>query len=154
MRYCFEQHANLVAELNATVGPQNFSTVLEFQPLPSYFIEIGVRRGRNILGLDQNPYNRLYYALGASLLTPDSVKMFPQAYQIVAAANEKVTAFAKSLGSDDRFIYLPYADATQDVLGSYGETNVQYMRQVAKTYDPEGFFQRRVPGGFKLDRAA
>ena len=43
-----------------------------------------------------------------------------------------------------------YADASQDVLGSYGEVNVRKMLAVLRKYDPEGIFQKRVPGGFKL----
>lgn len=152
VRYCFERHASLVADLNATLGPQGFSTILEFQPLPTYFAEIGVQKGGNMLGLERNPRNKLYFALGATLLTPESVKQLPQIYQKVAAAATSVTTFAKSIGCDDDFIYLPYADATQDALGSYGSANVQHMKKVAKSYDPNGFFQRRVPGGFKLDR--
>lgn len=151
MRYCFEQHISLVAELNATLGPQNFSTLLEFQPLPSYFADIGVQNGGNMLGLERNNRNRLYFALGVTLLTPDSVERLPEAYQ-VAATVQRVLAFAKSLGSNEDFIYLPYADAAQDALGSYGATSVQHIRQVSKDYDPERFFQRRVPGGFKIDR--
>lgn len=152
VRYCFEQHVNLVADLNATLGPQNFSTILEFQPLPAYFAEIGVQKGGNMLGLDRSPHNRLYFALGATLLTPDAVSKLPQIYQKVAATVQKVEAYAASIGSNEEFIYLPYADASQNPLGSYGAANVQYMKQVAKDYDSKGFFQRRVPGGFKIDR--
>ena len=105
-----------------------------------------------MLGLDRTPRNKLYFALGVMVSTPESVKRIPQIYQMVAAATTSVVTYAKSIGSDEDFIYLPYADATNDALGSYGVTNVQYMKQVAKTYDSKGFFQRRVPGGFKLDR--
>lgn len=152
MRYCFEQHVSLVADLNATLGSQNFSTILEFQPLPSYFADIGVQKGGNMLGLERNPRNKLYYALGVTLLTPDSVSRLPQTYQKVAAAVQKVQKFAESVGSKEDFIYLPYADASQDPLGSYGAANVRHIRQVSKAYDSQGFFQRRVPGGFKIDR--
>lgn len=105
-----------------------------------------------MLGLDRNPRNRLYFALGATLLTPDAISKLPLVYQKVSATVQKVEAYAKSIGSNEEFIYLPYADATEDPLGSYGAANVQHMKQVAKDYDSEGFFQRRVPGGFKIDR--
>lgn len=152
VRYCFEQHASLAADLNATLGPQNFSTILEAQPLPSYFAEISVQKGGNMLGLERSPRNKLYFALGATLLTEESVKQFPQVYQKIAAAKQKIKAYAGSLGSNEDFIYLPYADATQDPIGNYGSDNVNFMKQVAKKYDPNGFFQSRVPGGFKIDR--
>lgn len=152
VQYAFEAHAKLCAELNATLGPQAFSTILEFQPLPTYFAEIGVQKGGNMLGLDRSSRNRLYFALGVTLLTPDAVKQVPQVYQMSAAAATSISTYAKSIGLSDDFIYLPYADATQDALGSYGAANVAHMKQVAKTYDPNGFFQERVPGGFKISR--
>lgn len=105
-----------------------------------------------MLGLEGNNRNRLYFALGVTLLTPDSVSKLPQAYQTVATTVQKILAFAESVGSNEDFIYLPYADATQDALGSYGAASVQHMKQASKDYDPQRFFQRRVPGGFKIDR--
>lgn len=152
VHYLFEQHDDLVSDLNATLGPQNFSTIIEMQPLPTYFVEHGIQKGGNVLGLDQNLHNRLYFSLGATLLTPDSVKQLPLVYQKVAAASRRVEVFAQSVGSGEKFQYLPYADASQNPLGSYGAANVQFLKQVAKAYDPDGFFQRMVPGGFKIDR--
>jgi hypothetical protein len=61
--------------------------------------------------------------------------------------------FAKSVGADNPWIYLDYAFATQDPLASYGEDNLQKIRDVAKKYDPEGVFQTMVPGGFKVSKA-
>lgn len=152
VRKVFQEHDDLVKDLNSTFGPQNFSTILEFQPLPTYYTDISVQRGGNMLGLDKNPHNRLYYALGTTLLTPASLAQVPQVYQKVAAAVQRIDAFAKSVGGYDPFEYLPYADAAQDPLGSYGADNVKYIRQVAQRYDPDSFFQRRVPGGFKISR--
>lgn len=105
-----------------------------------------------MLGLDRSSHNRLYFAMGVTLLTPDAIEQIPQVYQLSAAAATSVTTYAESVGLNDDFIYLPYADASQDALGSYGAANVAYMKQVAKTYDPNSFFQDRVPGGFKISR--
>lgn len=151
-RYIFQEHDALVKDLNTTLGPQNFTTILEFQPLPAYYADIGVQRGGNMLGLQRNPRNRLYYALGATMLSPASVAQVPQVYQKITAAVQRIDAFAKSAGGYEEFEYLPYADSSQNPLGSYGAVNVKFMKQVAKRYDPEGFFQRRVPGGFKISR--
>jgi hypothetical protein len=154
VHYLWDQHAQLVADLNTTLGPQNFSTLVEIQPLASYLPGISAQKGRNMLGLEQNPGNKLYFSLGATLLTASSVAQLPQVYQKVAAASQRVATFAKSIGSGDDFVYLPYADASQNPLGSYGADNVQTMKKVAEEYDPEGFFQLRVPGGFKLNRVS
>lgn len=147
----FDQHEQLIADLNATLGG-NFSTMIELQPLPKYFAEIGVRTGGNMLGLEQDPRNKLYFALAVTLTSAETVAKQPQVLQHVLAAIQRVKAYAKSVGGDEQFVYLPYAKALQDPLGSYGADNVRYMKEVSERYDPERCFQRRVPGGFKLDR--
>lgn len=48
------------------------------------------------------------------------------------------------------FEYLNYAAPFQDPLGSYGAHNLQFLRDVAGRYDPDGFFREALPGGFKL----
>ncbi|KAI9155705.1 FAD-binding domain-containing protein [Paramyrothecium foliicola] len=152
MRFCIEQHNSLVEDLKATLGPKNFSTILDFQPFPSYFAEIGVQRGGNMLGIERKPRNRIIFILGVTLKTEDSISQYPQVYQKVSAVIQRVTAYAKSVGSYEEFRYLPYADTTQDPIGSYGPANIKHIRKVASKYDPYGFFQDRVPGGFKISR--
>lgn len=53
-------------------------------------------------------------------------------------------------GSASEFLYLNYADQTQDVITGYGEGNRRELRRVSRVYDPEGVFQKAVVGGFKL----
>ncbi|EMD91541.1 hypothetical protein COCC4DRAFT_129423 [Bipolaris maydis ATCC 48331] len=151
LRYCFEQHIELIASLNATVG-KNFSTIIEMQPLPTYFSDISVQKGGNMLGLEQDGRNKLYFAMAVILTTPETIKLKPQVFQILSATVQKVITYAKTVQASEEFIYLPYAKAGQDPLGSYCSNNVHYMKEVSKHYDPERFFQRMVPGVFKIDR--
>lgn len=67
-----------------------------------------------------------------------------------AAMTAKLKQFSIDQGTDVDLVYMNYAGVTQDVLGSYGAETLEYMKNVAKKYDPEGWFQRMVPGGFKL----
>ena len=67
-------------------------------------------------------------------------------------ALEKLNAYAKLVGGDNEYIYLNYADGTQDPLSSYGHKNVDFIRRVAKEYDHAGVFQKQVPGGFKISQ--
>ncbi|KAF7531293.1 hypothetical protein G7054_g8995 [Neopestalotiopsis clavispora] len=152
LRYCFEEHASIVKDLKVSIGSESFSTIMDFQPFPSYFANISVEKGGNMLGLERDPRNKVVVALGVSLLGADSREQYPMVLQKVTAVNERIVAFAKSLGSSQEFVYLPYADARQDPIGSYGAANVEHIRQVANKYDPDGFFQHRVPGGFKVSR--
>lgn len=72
----------------------------------------------------------------------------------LAAMTAKLKAFVTENGKAAELVYLNYAFADQDPLGSYGPENVKFMKDVAARYDPEGFWQTRVPGGFKLSRVA
>ena len=51
-------------------------------------------------------------------------------------------------GLETGYIYLNYAHAGQNVFGE-GERK-RSLQVISKKYDPEGIFQRCVPGGFKL----
>ncbi len=63
---------------------------------------------------------------------------------------EQCATAARELRLDNPYVDLTHAYATQDPLGSYGADNLARLRSTAKKYDPEGVFQKLVPGGFKL----
>jgi hypothetical protein len=86
------------------------------------------------------------------LASPESVKQQPQVLQRLLAAIEKIRGFAESVGGSEEFVYPPYAKALQDLLGSHGADNVSFVKEVSRRYDPKRFFQRMVPGSFKIDR--
>jgi hypothetical protein len=48
------------------------------------------------------------------------------------------------------FTFMNYSSQFQDPISSYGEVNKLRLQEVSKKYDPEGVFQKLVPGGFKL----
>ncbi|KAL9126102.1 MAG: hypothetical protein Q9217_004802 [Psora testacea] len=52
-----------------------------------------------------------------------------------------------------QFVYLNYANKTQDPIQGYGAQNKGRLQAVSKKYDPLGLFQKGVPGGFKLFNA-
>ena len=61
---------------------------------------------------------------------------------IRAQAVEKRTALS--------FVFLNYSLNFQDPIGSYGAENKRKLQEVSRKYDPDGLFQKGVPGGFKL----
>jgi hypothetical protein len=126
--------------------------MIEMQPLPAYLSDISVQKGGNMLGLERDGRNKLYFAMAVTLTAPETIKLQPQVFQMLSITVQKVLAYAKAVGSSEDFIYLPYAKASQNPLGSYGSDNVRYMKEVSKRYDPKRFFQHMVPGGFKIDR--
>ncbi|KAF5873791.1 putative fad- protein [Botrytis fragariae] len=65
---------------------------------------------------------------------------------LMSAIEEKT----KEAGVYNSFKYLNYAASWQNPLGSYGDKGKENLLSVKKTYDPQGLFQKGVPGGFKL----
>jgi len=63
---------------------------------------------------------------------------------------EEIDKATKAAGLFHRFKYLNYVAPFQDPIGSYGPASKAQLQAVSKKYDPEGFFQAGVPGGFKL----
>lgn len=65
---------------------------------------------------------------------------------------EDVGALAEQMGLAHRFIFPNYAWPSEEVMKSYGEDRLAFLRQVARKWDPEGFFQGQFVGGFKIDK--
>lgn len=65
----------------------------------------------------------------------------------------ELNKYARDAGKFNEYIYLNYADGSQNPLHGYGNDNVEYIRDVAQRYDPDGVFQNQVPGGFKVTQA-
>ncbi|RAH47117.1 FAD-binding oxidoreductase [Aspergillus brunneoviolaceus CBS 621.78] len=63
----------------------------------------------------------------------------------------RVKHYARERALNVEYLYMPYASEFQNVLESYGSENLDRLRKVASTYDPEGFFQTQTPGYFKLN---
>jgi len=59
-----------------------------------------------------------------------------------------VEAAARAEGRQTEYVYLNYAHSGQKVFGE-GD-RLDRLKDVSKRYDPDGIFQRCVPGGFKL----
>ncbi|KAI0435699.1 FAD-binding domain-containing protein [Xylaria telfairii] len=134
---------------NATVRSMQFPAdvrwSIAFEPLPTVFTQQGEER--NVLGTSKADGNGVVLLAGASWTDPNSAQ-FGQALgpKIVKAMDDT----AAKAGGLHRFRYLNYADPNQDVLGSYGEDNLAFLRATSRRYDPHGVFQKQVPGGFKL----
>lgn len=60
--------------------------------------------------------------------------------------------YAASVKGTVPWVYLNYADSTQDPLKSYGTTNVNFIKKVAAKYDPKAIFQNKVPSGWKISK--
>ncbi|KAH8724638.1 hypothetical protein GQ44DRAFT_727706 [Phaeosphaeriaceae sp. PMI808] len=63
---------------------------------------------------------------------------------------KQISYYAKSIGANNSYLYLGYADGAQGRVTSYGMDNVQKMKTAGEKYDPSGVFQNLVSGGFKI----
>ncbi|KAI6876293.1 hypothetical protein KC338_g357 [Hortaea werneckii] len=122
-----------------------------YQPIPPTFGKDSVAHGGNVLGLDRFDETLILYEPYLSWTNAEQDVLFKGQAKWL---RDELAAFAKSIGADNEYIYLDYADADQDPLGSYGEENVRKMKVAAKKYDPKGVFQKLQPGGFKLSKVA
>lgn len=143
-----ELHAKMVEELKAAFSDGQFVTQCLFQPLPKIFAEYSVRAGGNVFGLERYPHDGIILLATIAVPTADKTDL---AYAKVKTWVQEVKEFAQTIddGLAD-WIYLNYADKSQDVLASYGADNVRFMKDVAHKYDPQQVFQKLCPGGFKL----
>ncbi|KAI1259890.1 hypothetical protein F5Y18DRAFT_432862 [Xylariaceae sp. FL1019] len=71
-------------------------------------------------------------------------------YDMMKSTVERVRSMTVEHQTALDFIYLNYAADFQDPIGSHGAENKEKLQDVSRRYDPEGLFQKRVPGGFKL----
>ncbi|KAI7271105.1 hypothetical protein KC345_g7290 [Hortaea werneckii] len=114
------------------------------QPMPPTFGKDSIAHGGNVLGLERFDETLILYEPCLSWTCPEQDDLFNGQAKCV---RDELAAFAKSISADNEFIYLDYADADQNPLGSYGEENVRKMKAAAKKYDPTGVFQQLQPGG-------
>lgn len=72
------------------------------------------------------------------------------------AANDwvdRIQEWTNVHGTSSPFELLPYSAPFQDPLGSYGVSNLKFLQDVAKKYDPKEVFQKFAPGDFRVSKA-
>ena len=141
----------LVTAANSTLFgfdvPGGSSWGVSFEPLPTAFVAPGA--GRNVLGTSPLDGNSMI-VLGGPIWFVDSLNTTTQMREMSKKVLEAMNNVARSMGGLKKFQYANYADTGQEVVGSYGSGNVEFLKKVSAEYDPKSVFQERVPGGFKL----
>lgn len=126
---------------------ENILLSFTLQPYPATLLQKSATEGGNVLGMGPE----LGSLVSILFLTfwenkEDDEKVLSTLRAALAAIDRDAEA-RKTLVP---FKYLNYADTIQDPIGSYGSTNVSKLQDASRKYDPEGLFQRGVPGGWKL----
>jgi hypothetical protein len=150
MREIVEYHGDLVANLKKAIGPDTFTTFLFFEPTPAFIGNISRAAGGNMLGLEDVQDNYIVYVFGIAVNGTAAQAAIAQRETSVLTA--RVKGLSQEKDDDMDFVYMNYADASQDPIGSYGGGNIQYIRDVAQLYDPRGVFQTKFSQGFKVSR--
>jgi hypothetical protein len=120
-----------------------------FQPLPKHPKGTTVE---NIMGHDKNlPTDSILFEARITL-PAEQATLGGIAQHIVGQGIEDLRRFSAAQEDHSTFLYMNYAHPEQDVISSYGEDNLEFLKSTAQKYDPEGFFQRRVTGGWKVSR--
>lgn len=143
-----ELHATFVSDLLKEIPAADLGTQNLFQPIPRLFIDNGVSRGGNVLGIDRIEGNSLLWLLACTVKTAKQEALLFKKASAFSAALEK---YAKSVGGLREWRYLNYVDPSQkSPILSYGSDNVKFLQKVSAKYDPTGFFQKNRKAGFKL----
>ncbi|KAI6519939.1 hypothetical protein MCOR05_010964 [Pyricularia oryzae] len=149
MAYAVETYLSMVKELEAEPS-LGFTAQCVFQCLSVEQFRQAAASGGNVLGLEDRSENLVLF-LGMVAYKNPKLKKLVDAKMTTWV--DSIKTFAVENGADDEFLFLNYADLSQNPLGSYGDKNIAFMEEVASKYDPNGVFQQNMPGGFKLSNA-
>ncbi|KAF2033559.1 FAD-binding domain-containing protein [Setomelanomma holmii] len=127
----------------------DFVTQCMFQSIPTVFSKHSVERGGNVLGLDKVETNSIMLLFNIAVKTADEEAL---ARPLLASYGKQMQDFAASKNGLVDWQFMNYADREQDPLASYGSENVEKIRAAARKVDPQGIFQTKAPGGFKISR--
>ncbi|KAK8052407.1 hypothetical protein PG993_003792 [Apiospora rasikravindrae] len=151
MKKACDVHEALVADLKSHVTDGNFITNCIFQPIPRTVSQRTAAAGGNIMGTERIASDAVLFQLAVMTKTAEQARWaHPELKQCVEEIRDYAAKEVEGGGGLMDWVYMNYADASQDVIGSYGVKNVEEMRRVAGRYDPEQVFQRLCPGGWKI----
>lgn len=120
---------------------------LVFQPLPSAITSKSASKGGNSMGLNPADGPLVLLLLVATWASSsDDAKVMAAAQALV----DQVDMVAKAKGFSNRFKYPNYAAKSQDPFSGFGMANKHALQAASKKYDPRGFFQSALLGGFKV----
>lgn len=135
---------------DASTPVANVSGILwtiSLQPLPPAIVQKAKAQGGNSLGLDPNGPVLVICLLSVSWKNASDDTLVVGTGKKLFSDIQKA---AEAKGLFNRFEYLNYAASYQDPINGFGPQSKEHLQAVSRKYDPTGFFQTTVPGGFKL----
>ncbi len=120
---------------------------LTLQPYAESLLQSSAAKGGDMLGLGTNSGSLVNLLLLSYWTNASDDATILGAMR---TALQGIDQDAASKGTKVGYVYMNYASEDQDVIGSYGYENTKFLQETSKKYDPEGLFQKGVPGGWKL----
>lgn len=117
------------------------------QPYPATLLQRSATEGGNVLGLEPELGSLVSILFLTFWEKKEDDDKILSTLRAALAAIDRNAEERKTLVP---FKYLNYADTIQDPIRSYGSANINKLQDASHKYDPEGLFQRGVPGGWKL----
>jgi hypothetical protein len=150
LNYIVERNRQLATDIGVAIAPAGFSSNLIYQALPSFFADISADQGGNMFADTLRGHNAVLCTI--EIMVSSTQRDLALAATLLRQFTADIRSYSVSIGADHPLVYLNYADSAQDPLGSYPRRHIKHMRKTARKYDPDGLFQTRFPGGFKISR--
>ncbi|KAG8532442.1 uncharacterized protein KY384_002319 [Bacidia gigantensis] len=125
----------------------NLAISVTIQPMPPAITSRSGPLGGNSLGLNLADGSLVLCLLSA---TWDSAADDYRIRNVVNTLHDGLVAEARKRSLLNDWIYLNYADKSQDPIAGYGSEVKKRLRETSAKYDSDQIFQKMVPGGFKL----
>ncbi|KAF2472309.1 FAD-binding domain-containing protein [Lindgomyces ingoldianus] len=145
LKQAYEFYTSSVATINTTT--EGLTCSLTFQPYALSFLESSASQGGNSLGLDTSSGSLVSVLLLSYWSKREDDQKIKETMRGVL---EKIEQDSNERGTAVSFKYMNYASEFQDPISSYGSENKKRLQDVSRKYDPQGLFQKAVPGGFKI----
>ncbi|KAK4183596.1 bifunctional solanapyrone synthase [Podospora australis] len=135
--------------LQSIKDAEGFVFSLGFHPLTRALLENSRKAGGNAMDISPSDGPLFVVLINPSWALPeDDGRIFAAVESLATRLRE----LASKRGLLHRYIFTNYAHRTDHVMAGYGKESLDRLRDVSAKYDPEGMFQKGVPGGFKLVR--
>lgn len=135
---------NAIEPLKAIPG---FVLSVTLKPLPKQmFAEFYGRNGENLLELKPENAPVIVLLISVHQNREEDKKVITAVQKLL----EKIETSATKKHLATRYRFMNYAYKATPVLEGYGEQSITELKAVGKKYHPDQFFQKVVPGGFKL----
>ncbi|KAI0836401.1 hypothetical protein F5Y06DRAFT_305374 [Hypoxylon sp. FL0890] len=133
--------------LSAIQDAQGLTFSFGFHPITKAMLESSAAAGSNSMAIPPSDG-----PLFVVLINPgwDAAEDDERIFVAVGDFVQGLRKLASEKGLLHRYIFTNYAHQADDTIAGYGEASVIKLKKTSVKYDPEGIFQKGVPGGFKL----